>query len=177
MKPFRILLAFAILATVHSEAMAACSTTYPVGSANDGVVSFLSAGTNLPAFASTTFQAVEEGSLTYDSASHTLQLCDGTAWQTVVAGGGGASQWLNGASGAIYYNGGNVGIGTATTYSHGLLTVQRDNAGSDAGQLHLINGNGAALVLGQSGSGANDYSFLKTHANEPLYFRLCSAKL
>lgn len=43
------------------------------------------------------------------SAGGNLQLCDGTSWSTVGAGG---TQWLNGTGGAIYYSGGNIGIGT-----------------------------------------------------------------
>jgi hypothetical protein len=41
---------------------------------------------------------------------------DGTTQTTAALGGGGGSgsQWANGSAGAIYYNGGNVGIGTAT---------------------------------------------------------------
>lgn len=55
-----------------------------------------------------------EGALVYDETANVLKLCDGTTWQTVVSGGGGASQWTTGAGGLIYYNAGNVGIGTAT---------------------------------------------------------------
>lgn len=38
-----------------------------------------------------------------------FQFCDGTTWQTFAG-----SQWSDGASSAIYYNSGNVGIGTST---------------------------------------------------------------
>jgi hypothetical protein len=46
--------------------------------------------------------------------SSTLQVCVSTAtgFVNIASASGGSSQWLNGASGAIYYNGGNVGIGT-----------------------------------------------------------------
>lgn len=49
------------------------------------------------------------GALQYSSGS--LQVCDGTSWAAV---GSGSSQWSNGTGGAIYYNGGPVGIGTST---------------------------------------------------------------
>lgn len=72
-----------ILTLSPSLAYAACSATYPVGSTADSVVSFLASGTNLPFVGPTTFQAAEAGTLTYDSATNTLQLCDGTAWRAV----------------------------------------------------------------------------------------------
>ena len=72
-----------ILALSPSLAYAACSATYPVGNTADSVVSFLASGTNLPFVGPTTFQAVEAGTLTYDSVSNTLQLCNGTAWTAV----------------------------------------------------------------------------------------------
>lgn len=74
----------ALLATMApSIARAACSTTYPVGTSNDAMVSFLAGGTNLPHFGPTTFQTPEAGTLVYNSANNTLQLCDGNAWTTV----------------------------------------------------------------------------------------------
>jgi len=39
---------------------------------------------------------------------------DGSVQTTAATGGGGSSQWVNGAAGAISYTGGNVGIGTTS---------------------------------------------------------------
>jgi hypothetical protein len=50
----------------------------------------------------------------------TLQYKDSTtagSWTGFSGGGGGgASQWVNGAAGSIYYNGGNVGVGTSNPF-------------------------------------------------------------
>lgn len=47
--------------------------------------------------------------------SNKLQVCtDAGTFTDIASSAGGSSQWNNGASGAIYYNGGNVGIGTMT---------------------------------------------------------------
>ncbi len=54
------------------------------------------------------------GMLAYDSANNQLIMCDETNWVSIVAQGStGSTQWSDGTGGAIYYNGGNVGIGTA----------------------------------------------------------------
>lgn len=122
--------AIAALLFAPSTANAACSTTYPVGASGDGIVSFVAANSGgTPLFAATTFQAVAEGMLTYDTTTHTLQLCDGTQWTSLLTAASGSSQWVNGTGGAIYYNGGNVGIGTSTPVASALLDVTSTTKG------------------------------------------------
>lgn len=56
--------------------------------------------------AACTSPAANAGSMNWNGT--VFQFCDGTAWQNF-----GSSQWATGASSAIYYNSGNVGIGTS----------------------------------------------------------------
>lgn len=60
-----------------------------------------------------------------------------------LGGGGGSSQWSDGASSSIYYNSGNVGIGTATPQS--LLHVK----GSTGGVLNIGYGNSTQFAQQQ----------------------------
>jgi hypothetical protein len=75
---------------------------------------------SVPAFADCTDPAAVEGDQTYNLTYKTMMFCDGTNWYSMKGGsgsggGGGSSVWLNDGPGGpaeIYYNGGNVGIGT-----------------------------------------------------------------
>lgn len=53
-----------------------------------------------------------DGLMVYDTDTDTIKLRANGAWVSLAASG--TSQWSNGASGAIYYSGGNVGIGTTS---------------------------------------------------------------
>lgn len=101
-----------ILTLTPSLAYAACSATYPVGNTADSVVSFLASGTNLPFVGPTTFQAAEAGTLTYDSASNTLQLCNGTAWTAIATSSGAGS---SGTAGYVQLSGGSGAFASSST--------------------------------------------------------------
>lgn len=52
-----------------------------------------------------------DGLIVYDTDTDTIKLRANGAWVSLQVGG--SSQWSNGASGTIYYGGGNVGVGTS----------------------------------------------------------------
>ena len=105
--------------------------------------------------------------------SSTLQVCVSTAtgFVSVASASTSPSQWLNGASSAIYYNAGNVGIGTT---SPGAKLEVNDGSGwtrSSGGSLSVgyttgqprvlisrdVLGSGGAVLLSQSGEAITQY--------------------
>lgn len=90
--------------------------------------------------ADATCNASKAGMLAWNS--NTLQVCtDAGTFTNIASASGGSNQWSNGAAGAIYYNGGNVGIGTT----------------SPTQRLHIFGGAGEspALLLSANAGGAN----------------------
>jgi hypothetical protein len=86
------------------------------------------------------------------------------------AGGGG---WVDdGAVVRLETQTDQVGIGTTSPNS--LLHLEKELSG-DNGQLRIENNQGAAMILGITGSDPNQNSFIKTHANEDLYFQMGQA--
>ena len=89
----------------------------------------------------------------------------GGSWQPLSAG---ASQWVNAVSpaGAIYYNGGNVGIGNATPAS--ALTVQSNvnccSANFDGSSVITASGNAnnIALAIQNTALGGHDWRLIST---------------
>ena len=68
---------------------------------------------------------------------NTLQVCtDAGTFTNIASASGASSQWSNGAPGAIYYNGGNVGIGTASPLSK--LHVSQGSLFADAVQTDTV---------------------------------------
>ena len=109
------ILAFALIALLSLSAQPAHAACTALTNGVVPLARFDSAG------AHTAFTQVSgtapEGIVAYDTVNDLLKVCDGSAWQTAGGGGGGSGQWVDGTAGAIYYNGGNVGIGTATPSS------------------------------------------------------------
>lgn len=128
----------AALTLFAPHAAFACGA-YPVASATDGMVSFLSGGTNLPFIGPTTTQTWEAGTLTYNSADNTLRLCDGTAWRVLNAGPAGTAvgqvQFNNalvfGADAEFVYEPTNnqLVVGAATPSGSAALEINSTNRG------------------------------------------------
>lgn len=136
---FRKLLFGASLVVCSSStqpAFAACTAL------SNGVVPFVrfNSANNATYFSesTTTATATIEGAIAYDTTNDLLKVCDGTNWQSLGGGGGGSGQWVDGTAGAIYYNGGNVGIGTAAPAAKLDIT----QAGGTSN--YLLVGNGIA---------------------------------
>lgn len=91
--------------------------------ASDGLVTIGAAG-------GTTTKLTVNGMV--QSSGGGFKFPDGTIQTTAATGGGGSSQWATGTpSGAIYYSGGNVGIGTSSTTQR--LTVAGGHIALDNG--------------------------------------------
>lgn len=103
------------------------------------------------------------GQIKYSSGA--LSFCNGSAWTSI--SGGAASQWTTG-SGLIYYNGGNVGIGTASP-SAKLSISAGDILLSDSRELQFGGGAQYAFIRGYSGNG---YLALGTNGNTAVHIKL-----
>lgn len=124
--------------------------------------------------------AAKAGMLAWNS--NTLQVCtDAGTFTNIASSSGGASQWTNGASGAIYYNGGNVGIGTSSPGAP--LHVEKNQAAETALFVNNTNASGySALRLGPSDRSTNGDGMVFAGTttgvragNRPLVFQTGSA--
>lgn len=85
--------------------------------------------------------AGSEGTLAYDSDRKLMVYCNGSDWNALGGsfGGGGSSLWLEGATaGEIFYNAGNVGIGT-------IDPVQKVDVAGDARVFDSVDGTESLL--------------------------------
>lgn len=108
------------------------------------------------AFAACASPTANAGSMNWNGTA--MVVCDGTSWGNL-----GASQWSDGASGAVYYSSGNVGIGTTSPsvllHAYGIsaaahLAERIENA-SATGYSTLWMGTGNdGLIRGGSSAGA-----------------------
>jgi hypothetical protein len=113
------------------------------------------------------------GMLTYDPATNTLQLCDGTAWQALATGaGGGGGKFVDGTNpNDAVYTTGNVGIGTATPVVKldvvGAIVSRVNNAGAGTSidwslsNTAYTSANCGAFTLSNMQNGGNYTLFVK----------------
>jgi hypothetical protein len=143
-----------------TPAWAACTAL------SGGVVPFVrfNSANNATYFSESTATATAliQGAIVYDTANSLLKVCDGTSWQSL-GGGGGASQWTNGTSGAIYYNGGNVGIGTSAPAEK--LTISGVSLYNSGLKLTGSGTGGVGLSLENTASSGKKFAIFSTGAS------------
>ncbi|MEQ1670936.1 MAG: hypothetical protein ABL893_08770, partial [Hyphomicrobium sp.] len=134
--------AAAIVILVLPAPALACGA-FPAGvTAPDGVLALSADGLNLSAYSSRDNAGSSRlGMVVYNRTDNTLQFCNGTSW-SVLSTTGGASQWTDGTSGAIYYNGGNVGIGTSAP----VTPLHVVGGGVSGAGIRLVNTNWAGIT-------------------------------
>ncbi len=114
------------------------------------------------AYADCTSPAGLAGTMDYNSDNSRYEFCDGTNWQSMKDTTG-SVVWLDGGSGKRYYNGGNVGIGTADPEAKLSVSAIGDQAkvmqlGIERSWCFMQEGAGAstALKLNSDCGGSNN---------------------
>lgn len=124
-----------VLLTVPLRASAAC-TGFPAGTATDDYVLLMSGTPKITNKGNAGANGIA-GAVTYDAASNTLQVCNGTSWASLGASGAAGYVQFSGGSGAfaadsgLYWDNANkrLGIGTSAPDSSAVLDVSSTTRG------------------------------------------------